>query len=148
VKKIEPSKFLPSIETMAHLAALDVRNSEVSVHVHSLNTVSLFSLATKLNFLSLLEDNLKNQWPELFRYTKLGKTVPFLKPGSHELHDSIKDSFLKEKNTDIVVLDRHGIIATGESLEECKEHILRLEHVSEVLIKMLTASQFNLDVLR
>ena len=145
---IEPSSFKPSIETAAHLIAMELKSTPVSVHVHSLNTVALFSLATKKNFLPLLEQNLRTQWPELFRYTKLGNTVPFLSPGSHELHEAIRDSFTQNTKSDIIVLDRHGIIATGESLEDCKEHIQRLEHISDMTLKMLMTTNLDLDILK
>lgn len=144
---VSPSSLKPSIELQAHIVAIMLRKVPVSVHVHSMNTVSLFSLATKLGFLGLVEDNFRSQWPELFRYTKLGKTVPYLYPGSHELHESIKDSF-QSSTSDIIVLDRHGVIAVGESLEECKEHIQRLEHVSEITLKMIMASNGDFNILK
>jgi len=141
------SQLKPSIETLGHLIALKQTNHNASVHVHSLETVALFSLAYKKNFLDLLETNLKTQWAELFRYTKVGKTVEYLAPGSKELHDGINKSFSDHK-TDIIVLDQHGVIAVGNSLEECKEHIIRLEHVSKMVLKMLMASGGDISVLK
>ena len=145
---LSPSSLKPSIELHGHIIAIGIRGLPVSVHVHSMNTVSLFTLAKKLRVLDLLENNFKNHWPELFRYTKLGNSVPYLMPGSHELHESIKDSFLSNPMTDIIVLDRHGVITVGESLEECKEHIQRLEHVSEITLKMIMASNGDFNILR
>lgn len=140
------SQFKPSIETAGHLISLKETNSKVSVHVHSLETVALFSLAFKKSFLPLLEENLKTQWAELFRYTKVGKTVGYLVPGSKALHDGIAKSF--QDPADIIVLDQHGVIAVGESLEECKEHIIRLEHVSKMVLKMLTAANGDISILK
>lgn len=145
-KPIEKSKFKPSIETLAHLTALEKRGKLASVHVHSLETVALFSLAEKREFLDLLEKNLRTQWAELFRYTKVGKTVPYLYPGSKELHDAIGKSF--EEKVDIIVLDQHGVLAVGNSLTDCKEHIIRLEHVSKMVLKMLTAAGGDISILR
>ena len=138
----------PSIELHGHLSAMKVKKEPVSVHVHSMNTVALFSLASKMGFLKLLEANFMEKWPELFRYTKLGSTVGYLEPGSHGLHHSIKDSFEEKQKVDIIVLDRHGVISLGNSLDECKEHIQRLEHVSEITLKMLSASNLNLEILK
>lgn len=142
------SRYKPSIETLGHLIALQTTNKIASVHVHSLETVALFSLAYKMKFLPLLEENLKTQWAELFRYTKVGETVPYLAPGSKELHEGISHSFSDHKKSDIVVLDQHGVIAVGDSLEECKEHIIRLEHVSKMVLKMLNASGGNVNILK
>lgn len=146
-ESISKIKIKPSIELQGHLIAIELKQMPVSVHVHSMNTVALFSLAKKMNFLNLLEKNFRNQWPELFRYTKLGKTVPYCTPGSHELHTEIKKSFY-EKDSDILVLDKHGVIAVGETLENCKEHIQRLEHISEITLKMLMASNGNVNILK
>lgn len=145
-KGASSSIIKPSIETLGHLVAIKETSHPVSVHVHSLETVALFSLATKKKFLSLLEENLRTQWAELFRYTKVGKTVEYLAPGSKELHNGIAKSF--ENPCDIIVLDQHGVIAVGTSLEDCKEHIIRLEHVSKMVLKMLMASNGDINVLR
>ena len=141
------SIYKPSIETLGHLIALSETSRTASVHVHSLETVALFSLAYKRNFLPLLEQNLRTQWAELFRYTKVGKTVDYLAPGSKELHDGIANSF-KDSKIDIIVLDQHGVIAVGDSLDQCKEHIIRLEHVSKMVLKMLMASNGDVSILK
>lgn len=125
------SKY-PSIETMAHIHAQKASHHRASIHVHSPNTVALFHGFTHHH--SKLEDIINNQWPEVFRYTKIGTTVPFLDPGSEELHECIANSF-KSKKPDIVVLDKHGVLAVGQNLQQCVEHIVRLEHVSSILLK-------------
>lgn len=138
---------IPSIETGAHLEAIQ-HGGNVSVHVHSPNTVALFQLYDYTD-LALLETILNEKWPELFRYTHVGRTVPFLNPGSLELHEAISKSFRNShvnfmrnfhKSPDIVVLQRHGVIATDDSLSQCREHIERLEHISSVLLKIIAAS--------
>lgn len=121
----------PSIETMAHIHAQDVSKKTASIHVHSPNTVALFA---GFKNHERLEKMLNNDWPEVFRYTKVGKTVPFLDPGSEALHDGIKESFELDK-PQIVVLNQHGVLAVGENINECVEHIVRLEHVSSIMLK-------------
>lgn len=138
----------PSIEAQAHIAALlsNGGDAKASVHVHSPNTVALFSLFQNDQvLLNQLEMSLNTDWPELFRYTYVGITVPFLKPGSKELHDAIANSFDGSVySCGIVVMQRHGVIATGVSLEHCREHIHRLEHVCSILLKILNASGGNI----
>lgn len=142
-----------SIETGAHLQALEHTGENVSVHVHSPNTVALFHLFADKKAKSPstieLEGQLNSKWPELFRYTKVGRTVPFLKPGSLELHEEVSKSFRLSHiqfmrnfhpTPDIVVMQRHGVFATGESLSQCREHIQRLEHISVMLLKIISAS--------
>ena len=136
----------PSIETAAHLHALESKpfTCKASVHVHPPSTVSLFGIVEKSESITLaLENSLNSNWPELFRYTRIGKTVDFLQPGSHELHNKIDESFkinlINNTFPDIIVLQRHGVLAIGENLEQCREHIERLEHISAILLKMLMA---------
>lgn len=145
----------PSIETAAHLAALNQSGKNASIHVHSPNTVALAALFEPFGGFKPQSHNLievlNTKWPELFRYTKVGHIVHFLEPGSKKLHDSIISSLGKwvwdpNKNeevkdfNDICIMQRHGVLAIGNTLAEAKEHIVRLEHISTILLKIVTAS--------
>lgn len=130
-----PTIAKPSIETLAHISALKYTNKKVSIHVHSPSTTALFSKYSD-EYLMELESEVCFEWPELFRYTKLGQTVPFLDPGSEELHDLISRSFMNDPNTDIIVLQNHGVFAVGNTPDEAHEHIVRLEHISNILLEM------------
>ena len=138
----------PSIETMAHIDAMNFSGKNASVHVHSPNTVSLFMMAQESHRVTFPQ-YLNTQWPELFRYTKVAPIVPYLTPGSQALHTAITESLLDGTAVkgdtlyppDIIVMQRHGVLAVGDSLEHCREHIQRLEHVSSILLKTLTASK-------
>lgn len=162
---VDENNCKPSIETGAHLAALMQSGKEASVHVHSPNTVALAALFEQRGGFRPQEHHLveilNSKWPELFRYTKVGHIVPFLEPGSQKLHDSISSSLgywteepvynladpeeivgLKDvkKYNDIAIMQRHGVLAIGNDLDECMEHIVRLEHISGILLKIVTAS--------
>jgi ribulose-5-phosphate 4-epimerase/fuculose-1-phosphate aldolase len=144
----------PSIETGAHISALEKTKKKVSVHVHPPNTVALASLFGRNKYGHSNDElvrALNTQWPELFRYTKVGKIVPFLEPGSKELHEAIVSAMTDLDHidgndnyiyafSDIVIMQRHGVLATGNTLEECMEHIVRLEHIAKILLKIATAS--------
>lgn len=147
----------PSIESGAHITLLENSGKNASIHVHSPNTVALAGifesqdLKTKYKPTSVdLVNSLNNKYPELFRYTKVGSIVPFYVPGSSTLHHAIVNSLvkysmpnskeLKVSLNDICIMERHGVIAIGDSLDQCLEHIVRLEHISGILLKMVTAS--------
>src|SRR5574337_1074862 len=71
------SELKPSIETGAHVTALNGSGKKASIHVHSPNTVALAALYenAKSYYLELephLINTLNQKWPELFRYTKVG----------------------------------------------------------------------------
>lgn len=144
----------PSIETGAHLAVLEGSGRNASIHVHSPNTVALAALFEseamwKPNSRHLV-GVLNTKWPELFRHTKVGEVVPFLDPGTKWLHESITNAMyrhLSGKWCDIVIMQRHGVLATGDSLQECMEHIVRLEHLSGILLKIITASGNTTSIL-
>ncbi|HUM41634.1 MAG TPA: class II aldolase/adducin family protein [Fervidobacterium sp.] len=143
-----PSGLKPSIETPAHLSALFCSSKAFSIHVHSPKTVALFS-AVNNNYPHLverLERKMMTEWPELHRYTKLGKTIPFQTPGSVALHQSVEDSFLPESSLnppDISVMIRHGVFAVGDSFFECQSHIERLEHISGVILEMMKVTSIE-----
>ncbi len=164
-KMIDSYGKKPSIEGAAHVAALEQSGKNASVHVHSPNTVALAALYdnTTSNGNQFkprsyhLEKVLNSQYPELFRYTKVAPIPPYFEPGSKKLHDSIvsclgywtekfigdpHDPDIEEvkKFKDIIILQRHGVLAIGDSLDECMEHIIRLEHISTILLKIVTAS--------
>lgn len=127
----------PSIESAAHIEALQASMKSYSIHIHPIATVALFTKAWRANQIQALQYEIKSQWPELFRYTSLGETVAPHAPGSKELHEAIKDSFKSNlSDTDICVMVNHGVMAVGDSLEQATEHIERLEHVCKILLKM------------
>lgn len=133
----------PSIETAAHLSALIQTKKSASVHVHSPNTVALFGLFQSLEDQDALVKCITTQWPEFFRYTLLGDIVRYDTPGSSSLHDNIDSAFTGPKRVDIIVLDRHGVLAVGDTLEQCREHIERLDHTCSMILKMLMANGGN-----
>lgn len=163
-----PYGLSPSIETGAHVAILNQSKKNCSVHVHSPNTVALAALFSHANGFKPfrpqthhLVEVLNTKWPELFRYTKVGYVVPFLDPGSAKLHDSIVGSmgYWTEKAiydpedpeevidmedvkawNDICIMMHHGVMATGDTMDQCMEHIVRLEHIATILLKIITAS--------
>lgn len=129
-----------SIETGAHIKSLLITGTNSSVHVHSPNTVALAALFEQTP--RTLEKILNEGWPELFRYTKVGYIVPFVDPGSAQLHGIIENAI---DGSDIVIMQKHGVLAVGDSMNHCMEHIVRLEHISGILLKIVSASGGRLE---
>lgn len=127
----------PSIETGAHILCLRKVKKTHSIHVHPPKTVALFSILNNSNETKFLKSLIKN-WPELSRYTKLGKIIPNFKPGSSMLHTGMVS--VCNNDTDIIVIKNHGVMAFGMSFTECKEHIERLEHISSIILDMVQVS--------
>lgn len=135
-----------SIETMAHIYALQNTNKTHSLHVHPVYTLALLNKFVTNDALDLetggiflgqhcLDYNYFNElekYPELTRYTNVGVPVDSYPSGSDELHDGLNDSF--ENNIHIVPMYRHGVMAVGNSFDECLEHCHRLEHVSKIIL--------------
>lgn len=138
-------KITPSIETKGHLLSLKHSLKSASVHVHSPKTVALFETFCHDNIEDNLVHAINSKWPEIFRYTKVGPTIPYLEPGSKELHDNIEQSF--ETGCDIAVMNRHGVIANGRDMRECREHIERLEHISSILLDIYGGDIKNVSLI-
>ena len=100
------------------------------VHLHP-----TYTIAAMLRGFNLQE--IHKSFPELSRYTKVGKTVPVLPPVSEELAEMTFKSFVGESNEisfDIIGQKGHGVCAVGRSPGEAFEHIERLEHICEIVL--------------
>lgn len=137
----------PSIETMAHIYALQNTNKSHSLHVHPVYTIALLNKFIDNDLLNasytggmILGANALNtdyfkhlqDYPELTRYTKVGVPVDSYNSGSDALHDALNQSF--EPDVNIVPMHKHGVMTVGNSFEECLEHIERIEHVSKIIL--------------
>lgn len=77
------------------------------------------------------------QYPEIFRYTRVGKTVEYVEPISQALADAVESSMLNGGNKllcDVVAMDRHGAVSVGSDPWEALEHIERLDHICEIFL--------------
>lgn len=116
----------PSIEFDMHFNIhLDRKKTGSVVHLHPTNTVAAMYAGLDL-------DKLVKEFPELGRYTKVGKTVDSYYPGSSDLalYTSVN---IKDK--DIVGQKNHGVTAYGANPWDAFEHIERLEHICEIVLK-------------
>ena len=79
------------------------------------------------------------EFPEVSRYTKVGPTVPVLPVTSHELasatHKAMTAADSNKVIYDIVGQKNHGVCAIGANPWDAYEHIERLEHICEIVLK-------------
>jgi len=79
------------------------------------------------------------EFPEISRYTRVGPTVPALPALSRELADVTAECFVIGKDGalafDIVGQANHGECAVATDLWAAYEHIERLDHTCEIVLK-------------
>jgi L-fuculose-phosphate aldolase len=117
----------PSGELHMHLRLHTASNRTLTVlHLHPTFVLSAMLRGFKLNKLADL-------FPELGRYTKVGPDVPVLPITSKELGDATFDAL--SLNYDIVGQHRHGICAVARDPWAAFEHVERLSHVCEFVVR-------------
>lgn len=129
-KLIIPDGVKPSGELHMHWLLQQIRNKTTAIlHVHPTNVVAAMYAGWDLQ-------NLAAQFPELGRYTKVGPTVPVLPVISKELGDATFSAMTSGGVLyDIVGQDRHGVCAIAGDPWSAYEHVERLEHICEIVLK-------------
>jgi L-fuculose-phosphate aldolase len=92
----------------------DGRKTRTVVHVHSTHIVAAMYAGVDLQAISA-------EFPEISRYTRVGPTVPTLPALSRELAD--------------VGQANHGVCAVATDPWAAYEHIERLDHICEIVLK-------------
>ena len=126
----------PSGELSMHSRLLRFRKRTTSVvHLHPTNIISAMYAGWDLQ-------ELASEFPEVSRYTKVGPTVPVLPVTSDILAKETFEAFTDLENTntnilkfDIVGQKNHGVCAIGPNPWDAYEHIERLEHICEIVLK-------------
>lgn len=125
---LEPSGELPLHSLLQRI----VPENRVVLHLHPTYIVAAMHAGLDLQ-------NIAKEFPEINRYTRVGPSVPIIKPISIELGlATIRALNLNETtgeiDFDIVGLDRHGIIAVGKDAWSAYEHVERLEHIAQIAL--------------
>jgi len=106
----------------------DVR---VVVHVHPTYCIAAMHAGIDLSTIS-------DAFPELNRYTRVGKNVGDVPPISQQLADECFESFQLDKDGnigfDIIGIKGHGVVAVDTSPWRAYEHIERLEHICKIVL--------------
>ncbi len=102
------------------------------VHLHPTNIIAAMYAGWDLQELAA-------EFPEVSRYTKVGPSVPVMPVTSVELafstHHAMKESDSNILKYDIVGQKNHGVCAVGSNPWDAYEHIERLEHICEIVLK-------------
>lgn len=125
---LEPSGELP----LHSLLQRTVPENRIVLHLHPPHIVAAMYAGLDLQ-------NIANEFPEINRYSRVGPSVPIIKPISQELGFAAIRSLNLNETTgeidfDIIGLDRHGIIAVGKDAWSAFEHVERLESVCEMVL--------------
>ncbi len=118
----------PSIELDMHwlIHANHLLKTGSVVHLHPTNCIAAMHKGINLSQLPL-------QFPELNRYTYVADNVPMSLPGSDALAENTSTALGYEFN--VVGQIGHGVTAYGANPWDAFEHIERLEHICEIVLK-------------
>jgi len=108
------------------------KKTRAVVHLHPTNILAAIYAGWDLQAIAA-------EFPEVSRYTKVGPSVPILAATSYELAQGTFNA-ITERDTnrvkyDIVGQANHGVCAIGPNPWDAYEHIERLEHICEIVLK-------------
>ncbi len=109
----------------------DVKASTSSVHLHPPNIVAAMYAGWDL-------EEMVKPFPEVFRYTRVGHNVAAWQALSQELAQHTAQNLGVEngiRKYDIVGQKNHGVTAVGKNPWEAFEHIERVEHICQIVLK-------------
>ncbi len=110
----------------------DSKRTRTVVHVHATHVVAAIYAGISLQAISA-------EFPEISRYTRVGSTVPAFEALSRELADATSECLgLRDDGTtafDIVGQSNHGVCAVAIDPWAAYEHIERLDHICEIVLK-------------
>ena len=121
-----PEDSNPSGELQMHWNILrSIDKTTAVLHVHPTHVVSAMYAGWDLQ-------QLANHFPELGRYTRVAPTVPVLPVTSKILGDTTWEHI---QGYDIVGQDRHGVCSVSKDPWSAYEHVERLDHICEIVLK-------------
>ncbi len=130
-----PSGTTPSGELHMHWLLLrDAPKTRAVLHAHPTHVVAALYRGFDLQ-------KLCTQFPEIFRYTRVGSSVPALPATSKQLGEATAKALgldVEGPGTlqcDIVGQANHGVTAVAPDPWSAFEHIERLDHICEIVLK-------------
>ena len=128
-----PKDTNPSGELHMHYLLLRGMNkTRAVVHVHPTHVVAAMYRGFDLQ-------NICKDFPEIYRYTRIGPTVPMLPAISSELGEATAQALgVNESNPsgdfDVVGQANHGVCSMAPDPWSAYEHIERLDHICEIVL--------------
>jgi L-fuculose-phosphate aldolase len=104
--------------------------TQAVVHLHPTNIIAAMYAGWDLQ-------DLARQFPEVSRYTRVGPSVPVLPVTSPELAQATYNNMVNDSIIvfDIIGQEAHGVCAIGPNPWDAYEHIERLEHICEIVLR-------------
>ena len=124
-------KLNPSGELDMHWMLQRENKTRCVLHLHPTNVVAAMYAGYDLR-------ELANEFPEVHRYTRVGHNVEKLPAVSPELASSTFFQMTDPTGNlvcDVVGQENHGATAVGKHPWDAFEHIERLEHICEIVLK-------------
>ena len=128
-----PAGTNPSGELHMHyLLTRGMNRTRAVVHVHATHVVAAIYRGFDLQ-------EICKDFPEIYRYTRIGPTVPALPAVSSELGEATAQALgVTEQNPagdfDIVGQANHGVCSMAPDPWSAYEHIERLNHICEIVL--------------
>ena len=127
-----PKGSAPSGELEMHqkLQLLNRNKTQAVVHLHPTNIIAAMYAGWDLQ-------DLAEQFPEVSRYTRVGPSVGVLPVTSPELAMATYEAMAENNKIkyDIVGQAAHGVCSIGPNPWDAFEHIERLEHICEIVLR-------------
>ncbi len=129
-----PPGTKPSGELHMHfLLTKGMSKTRAVVHVHATNVVAAIYRGFDLQKICA-------DFPEIYRYTRIGPTVPTLPAVSTELGEATARALgVTDSNPagdfDIVGQANHGVCSMAPDPWSAYEHVERLDHICEIVLK-------------
>jgi L-fuculose-phosphate aldolase len=121
-----PEGAKPSGELHMHWLLLkDATKTTAVLHVHPTHVIAAMHAGWDLQ-------EMCKPFAEIYRYTRVGPNVPAIPAVTKELGDA---TFEKIQGYDIVGQAAHGICAIGPDPWSAYEHVERLDHICEIVLK-------------
>lgn len=118
----------PSKETPMHTGIYEIR-PEIQVVIHASPFYSTLISASELEIPT-------NSFVEGMYYLERIERVPYFHPGSLELAEGVKKAC---RNSNIILLENHGVVVYENSLKEAKTALITLENACKMAITARTA---------
>jgi len=128
-----PEGSNPSAELHMHwLLQRNSKSVRAVLHLHPTSTVAAIYRGFDLQLIA-------HQFPEIFRYTRVGPTVPAIMATTAELGEATADALGVDDagnvTFDIVGQAQHGVCAVAGDPWTAYEHVERLEHICEMVLR-------------